>query len=80
MIHQQQPLPNLKTLCDSGQLLSRRDLLGRCGIGLGMLGLADVLHDSGELVSAASIDSGFDPLLVRARILPRKPSASFISF
>ena len=66
MIHQQQPLPNLKTLCDSGQLLSRRDLLGRCGIGLGMLGLADVLHDSGELVSAASIDSGFDPLLVRA--------------
>ena len=66
MIHQQQPLPNLKTLCDSGQLLSRRELLGRCGIGLGMLGLADVLHDSGELVSAASIDSGFDPLLVRA--------------
>ena len=36
--------------------LSRRSLLERCGMGLGMLGLAGVLHDEGRLFAAPSLD------------------------
>ena len=36
--------------------LCRRSLLERCGMGLGMLGLAGVLHDEGRLFASPSLD------------------------
>ena len=38
------------------QSLCRRSLLKRCGMGLGMLGLAGVLHDEGRLFASPSLD------------------------
>jgi hypothetical protein len=42
-------------------LLSRRDLLNRCGTGLGILGLAGVLADQGLVASAAQPANPLDP-------------------
>lgn len=47
--------------------LTRRDLLQRSGIGLGMLGLAGVFADQGELHASQASDGDSDPLI------PRRP-------
>ena len=50
--------------------ISRRQLLQRSGCGLGLLGLAGVLHDEGLLESASADDNlnnrGLNPLAPRA--------------
>lgn len=43
-------------------LVSRRDMLSRCGMGLGMVGLAGLLADEGTLV-AQDVASTADPLI-----------------
>ncbi|MBA3312724.1 MAG: DUF1501 domain-containing protein [Planctomycetaceae bacterium] len=45
--------------------LTRRDLLQRSGIGLGMLGLAGVFADQGELHASQASDGDSDPLSAR---------------
>lgn len=59
MLHHQQRLDDL--------LLSRRQLLGRCGTGLGMIGLASVLASDGRLQGAAA-----NPLAPRPAHFPGK--------
>ena len=43
---------------DSGPTLTRRELLGRCGMGFGLIGLAGILADDNLLGSAASACTG----------------------
>ncbi len=45
--------------------LSRREMLGRCGVGMGMLGLQALLGDSGLLAAEAKSDSA-NPLAPKA--------------
>ena len=45
--------------------LSRRDMLNRCGVGMGMLGLQALLGDSGLLAAEAKVDSA-NPLAPKA--------------
>ena len=55
--------------------LSRRQLLGRAGCGLGLLGLASLLHDEGMLATAQASALGgrsLDPLAPRAPHFPPK--------
>src|SRR6266566_8147071 len=50
--------------------LSRREMLARCGTGLGMLGLAGVLADAHELAPAPRLV--LDPLAPKAPHFPAK--------
>ena len=45
--------------------LSRRSMLQRCGMGLGMLGLAGVLNDEGLLAAGALADRSLNPMAAR---------------
>jgi len=51
-------------------LFSRREMLKRSGVGLGMLGLAGVLADNGELIAGSSPDGGASPLAVKSPHFP----------
>ena len=50
-------------------ILSRREALGRCGTGLGMLGLSALMSDTGLL---AAESKGVNPLAPKAPPLPAK--------
>ena len=50
--------------------ISRRDLLQRSGIGLGMLGLAGVLADSSDLSAGSQESSGSNPLVPKQPHFP----------
>lgn len=50
-----------------GPLVSRREMLHRCGLGLGVVGLAGVLADEGALVAAEPAPASLLPLA------PKKP-------
>src|SRR5438270_10046997 len=53
--------------------VSRREMLSRCGLGLGALALADLMGQAGLLSrSAASAAEGTNPLLPKAAPLPAK--------
>ncbi len=45
--------------------LSRRELLERCGMGIGMLGLAGILADEGRLQAASVPDRALNPMAPR---------------
>src|ERR671921_693488 len=52
--------------------LSRRELLQRSGVGLGMLGLAALMGDDGALVQQASAAGYDNPLAPKAPHFPAK--------
>ena len=53
----------LHTPTSTRPFLSRREMLGRCGTGFGLLGLAGVLDQAGLLVdSATAADRDVQPL------------------
>jgi hypothetical protein len=52
--------------------LSRREVLGRCGLGFGALALADLMGQAGLLSHSASAAEGINPLLPKAAPMPAK--------
>ncbi|MGC1276180.1 MAG: DUF1501 domain-containing protein [Planctomycetaceae bacterium] len=50
--------------------MTRRELLARSGIGMGMLGLAGVFADQGDAVAAPGADDGTSPLIARPPHFP----------
>ena len=64
---------NVHTACSmSGPALSRRELLGRSGMGLGMLALAGVLGDEGSLARAAEAARYSNPLAPKPAHFPAR--------
>src|SRR5580698_4357877 len=55
-------------------LLSRRDMLARCGVGMGMLGLSQLLGEAGLLTAHARVDAhnAINPLAPKKPHFPAK--------
>ncbi len=52
--------------------VSRREMLGRCGLGFGAVALADLLGQAGLLSATANAAQGINPLLPKLPPLPAK--------
>ena len=55
----------MNTRMPTAPTFSRRSMLQRCGMGLGMLGLAGVLNDEGLLAAGALADRSLNPMAAR---------------
>jgi hypothetical protein len=53
-------------------IVSRRDMLTRCGVGMGMIGLATALQDSGLLAADAKPGAALNPLAPKQPHFPAK--------
>src|SRR3954447_14536860 len=57
----------------SGPLLSRREMLARCGVGMGLLGLTQLMGDAGLLTARANtVVDPIRPLAPRPPHFPAK--------
>ena len=52
--------------------MSRREMLSRCGVGMGLLGLTQLMGDAGMLLPHAAAADGLNPLAPKKPQFPRQ--------